>query len=98
MHRGDPTEIAVERGREGEGEEEGAVGGRNPEVHEGEDGQGRRSPPHRGYRGRFGGAEICGEPHGLDPPEPDPYAHTRWSHGCFENGWIKSQSQACLGV
>ena len=45
MHRGDPNEIAVEeRGREGEGEEEGAVGGRDPEVHEG-DNQGRRSPP-----------------------------------------------------
>ena len=41
MHHGDPNEIAVEeRGREGEGEEEGVVGGR--------------------------------EPHGLDPPEPDP--------------------------
>ena len=38
---GDPNEIAVgERGREGEGEEEGAVGGRDPEAHEGEDGQG----------------------------------------------------------
>ena len=41
MHRGDPSEIAVEeRGREGEGEEEGVVGGRDPEAHEGEDGQG----------------------------------------------------------
>ena len=41
MHHGDPNEIAVaERGREGEGEEEGVVGGRDPEVHEGEDGQG----------------------------------------------------------
>ena len=40
MHRGDPNEIAVEeRGREGEGEEEGAVGGRDPEA-QGEDGQG----------------------------------------------------------
>ena len=40
MHRGDPNEIAVEeRGREGEGEE-GVVGGRDPEAHEGEDGQG----------------------------------------------------------
>ena len=58
MHRGDPNEIAVERGREGEGEEEGAVGGRDPEAREGEDGQGRRSPPHGGYRGRFGGAEV----------------------------------------
>ena len=73
MHRGDPNEIAVEeRGREGEGEEEGVVGGRDPEAREGEDGQGRRSPPHGGYRGRFGGAGICGEPHGLDPLEPDP--------------------------
>ena len=27
-----------------------------------------------------------------------PYARTRWSHGHFENGWIKSQSQACLRV
>ena len=76
MHRGDPNEIAVEeRGREGEGEEEGAVGGRDPEAQR-EDGQrddrGRRSPPHGGYRGRFGGADICREPHGLDPPEPDP--------------------------
>ena len=75
MHRGDPNEIAVERGREGEGEEEGAVGGRDPETREGEDGpgddQGRRSPPH-GYRGGFGGADIRGEPHGLDPPEPNP--------------------------
>ena len=51
MHRGDPNEIAVEeRGREGEGEEEGVVGGRDPEACEGEDGQGRRSPPHGGYR------------------------------------------------
>ena len=41
MHRGDPNEIAVtERGREGEGEEEGAVGGRDPKTHEGEDGHG----------------------------------------------------------
>ena len=41
MHRGDPNEISVtERGREGEGEEEGPVGGRHPEACEGEDGQG----------------------------------------------------------
>ena len=77
MHRGDPNEIAVEeRGREGEGEEEGAVGGRDPEAREGEDGQGddqgRRSPPHGGYRGRFGGADIHRKPHGLDTPEPNP--------------------------
>ena len=80
MHRGDLNEIAIEeRGREGEGEEEGAVGGRDLEVHEGEDGQGddqgRRSPPHGpgGYRGRrFGGADVHREPHGLDPPEPNP--------------------------
>ena len=77
MHHRDPNEIAVEeRGREGEGEEEGAVGGRDPEACEGEDGQGddrgRRSSPHGGYRGRFGGADICREPHGLDPPEPNP--------------------------
>ena len=73
MHREDPNEIAAEeRGREGEGEEEGAVGGRDPEACEGEDGQGRRSPPHGGYRGRFGGAEVHREPHGLDPPEPNP--------------------------
>ena len=73
MHRGDPNEIAVEeREREGEGEEGGAVGGRDPEARKGEDGQGRRSPPHGGYRGRFGGAEVHREPHGLDPPEPDP--------------------------
>ena len=40
MHRGDSNEIAVEeKGREG-GEEEGVVGGRDPEAHEGEDGQG----------------------------------------------------------
>ena len=76
MHRGDPNEIAVEeRGREGEGEGEGVVGGRDPEAREGEDGpedeQGRRFPPH-GYRGGFGGADVCREPHGLDPPEPDP--------------------------
>ena len=75
MHRGDPNEIAVEE-REGEGEEGGAVGGRDPEAHEGEDGpgddQGRRSPPHGGYRGRFGGVDICREPHGLDPSEPNP--------------------------
>ena len=75
MHQGDPNEIAVgERGREGEGEEEGAVGGRDPEAREGEDGQGdergRRSPPH-GYRG-FGGADVRREPHGLNPPEPNP--------------------------
>ena len=38
MHRGDPNEIAVkERGREGEGEEEGVVEGRDPEACEGED-------------------------------------------------------------
>ena len=40
MHRIDPNEITVgERGREGEGahEEEGAVGGRDLEAHEGED-------------------------------------------------------------
>ena len=80
MHCGDPNKIAVEeREREGESEEEGAVGGRDPEAHEGEDGQGddqgRRSPPHGhgGYRGRrFGGADICREPHGLDPSEPNP--------------------------
>ena len=61
------------------GEEEGVVGGRDPEAHEGEDGQGddrgRRSPPHGhgGYRGgRFGGADVHREPHGLDPPEPNP--------------------------
>ena len=79
MHRGDPSEIAVEeRGREGESEEEGVVGGRDPEAHEGEDGQGddrgRRSPPHGhgGYRGRFGGADVHRELHGLDPPEPNP--------------------------
>ena len=76
MHQGDPNEIAVtERGREEEGEEEGAVGGRDPEAHEREDGQGdergRRSPPH-GYRGGFGGADVQREPHGLDPPEPNP--------------------------
>ena len=31
-------------------------------------------PPHGhgGYRGRFGGADIRREPHGLDPPEPNP--------------------------
>ena len=83
MHRGDLNEIAIEeRGREGEDEEEGVVGGRDPEACEGEDGQGedqgRRSPPHGpgGYRGgRFGGAGVHREPHGLDPskpPEPDP--------------------------
>ena len=63
MHRGDPNEIAVaERGREREGEEEGAVGGRDPEACEGEDGPGddcgRRSPPHGGYRGGFGEADV----------------------------------------
>ena len=83
MHHGDLNEIAIEeRGREGEDEEEGVVGGRDPEAHEGEDGQGdgrgRRSPPHGhgGYRGRrFGGAGVHREPHRLDPPkppEPDP--------------------------
>ena len=78
MHRGDPNEIAVdERGREGEGEEEGAVGGKRSLEHvRDEDGQGdnqgRRSPPHGGYRGGFGGADIHRELHGLDPPEPDP--------------------------
>ena len=83
MHCGDLNEIAIEeRGREGEGEEEGVVGGRDPEAHEGEDdqgeGQGRRSPPHGpgGYTGRrFGGTGVHREPHGLDPPkppEPDP--------------------------
>ena len=73
MHRGDPNEIAVEeREREGEGEEEGAVGGRDPEACKGEDERGRRSPPHGGLRGRFDGAEVWREPHGLDPPEPNP--------------------------
>ena len=73
MHHGDPNEIAVEeRGTEGEGEEEGVVGGRDPEAREGEDGQGRRPPPHKGYRGRFGHAEVRREPHGLNPPEPNP--------------------------
>ena len=76
MHQGDPNEIAAtERGREGEGEEEGAVGGRDPEACEGEDGQGdergRKSPPH-GYRGGFGSADVHREPHGLDPPELNP--------------------------
>ena len=46
-----------------------------PEAREGEDGpgddHGRRIPP-RGYRGGFGGADVHREPHGLDPPEPDP--------------------------
>ena len=32
--------LLKKRGREGEGEEEGAVGGRDPEASEGEDGQG----------------------------------------------------------
>ena len=41
MHHGDPNVIAVEeREREGEGEEGGVVGGRDPEAHEGEDGPG----------------------------------------------------------
>ena len=71
MHRGDPNEIAVEeRGREGEGEEEGAVGGRDPKAPEGEDGPGddcsRRSPPY-GYRGGFGGADIHKEPLWIGP-------------------------------
>ena len=36
MHCGDPNKIAVdEREREGEGEEEGAVGGRDPRAREG---------------------------------------------------------------
>ena len=60
----------------GEGEEGGVVGGRDPEACEGEDGpgddQGRRSPPHGGYRGGFGGVDVRREPHGLDPPEPNP--------------------------
>ena len=51
------------------------VGGRDPKAREGEDGPGddcgRRSPPH-GYRGGFGGADVQREPHGLDPPEPNP--------------------------
>ena len=87
--------------REGEGEE-GAVGGRDPEACEGEDGQGgdrgRRSPPHGGYRGRFGGADVHREPHGLDPPELNPMLVLGGPCGCFENGWIKSQSQVCLRV
>ena len=72
-----PMKLLLKKEEEkGEGEEEGAVGGRDPGAHEGEDGQGddqgRRSTPHGGYRGRFGGADIHREPHGLDPPEPDP--------------------------
>ena len=46
----------------------------------------------------FCGADVRREPHGLDPPEPDPNAHTRQSCGHSENGWIKSQFQACLRV
>ena len=42
------------------------------EARKGEDDQDRRSPPHGGYRGRFGGAKVHREPHGLGPPEPDP--------------------------
>ena len=32
------------------------------------------------------------------PPKPNTHAHTRQSCGHFENGWIKSQSQACSRV
>ena len=74
MHRIDPNEIAVgERGREGEGahEEEGAVGGRDPEAREGEDERGRRSPPPvpGGIGGGlFGGMDAPRDPYGRDPP------------------------------
>ena len=98
MHQGDPTEIAVERGREGEGEEEGVVGGRDPEEHEGEDGQGRRSPPHGGYRGSFGGAEICGEPHGLDPPEPDPMLVLGGLVDALRMAGLRANPKTCLRV
>ena len=83
MHHGDLNEIAIEeRGREGEDEEEGAVGGRDPEVHEERmvKEMAEVEDPHPmdpgGYRGgRFGGAGVRREPHRLDPPkppEPDP--------------------------
>ena len=43
---------------------------------EGEDGpgddRGRRSPPHGGYRGRFGGADVCRDLMAWTPLEPDP--------------------------
>ena len=104
MHCGDPNEIAVEeRGREGEGEEKEVVGGRDPEAHEGEDGQGddrgRRSLPHGygGYRGRFGGAEAHREPHGLDPPEPDPMLILGSLVDALRMAGL-SQSQVCLRV
>ena len=53
--------------------------------------------PH-GYRGGFGGADVCREPHGLDPPEPNPMLILGGLMDAPENGWIKSQSQACLRV
>ena len=103
MHCGDPNEIAVEeREREGEGEEEGAVGGRDPRAREGEDGQGdnrgRRSPPHGGYRGRFGGAEVCREPHGLDPPEPDPMLILGGLMDALRVAGLRANHQACSRV
>ena len=98
MHRGDPQRNRCgrkrKRGRRGEGE--GAVGGRDPEACEGEDGPGddhwQKIPTPMDTEEDLVVHDICREPHGLDPPEPDPYAHTRQSCGCFENGWIKSQS------
>ena len=43
-------------------------------------------------------ADVHREPHGLDPPEPNPMLVLGGQCGCFENGWIKSQSQACSRV
>ena len=47
----------------------------------------------------FDGMDAPRDPYGWGPPgrpEPDPMLRIRWSCGCFEDDWIKSQSQACL--
>ena len=79
MHCGDLNEIAVEeRGREGEDGEEGAwleeetlKHMKDRMVKEKTKVEDPHPHGHGGYRGgRFGGAGVHREPHGLDPPEP----------------------------
>ena len=54
---------------------------------------------HGGYRGgRFGGADVRREPHGLDPPEPNPMPILGSLVDALRMTGIKSQSQACSRV